>query len=85
MATLATIISLRVSVPVLSEQMTETAPIVSIAGRRRTMALRLAIDCTPTASVIVNTAGNPAGIAATASPTMAIKSSSKTCSVTKSP
>jgi hypothetical protein len=37
----ATIISLRVSVPVLSVQITETEPSVSIAGRRRTMALRL--------------------------------------------
>ena len=37
---LRTVISLRVSVPVLSEQMTETEPSVSTAGRRRMMALR---------------------------------------------
>ena len=56
-----TVISLRVSVPVLSEQMTDTEPKVSTAGRRRMMALRSAMRCTPMASVIVSTAGRPLG------------------------
>ena len=56
-----TIISIRVSVPVLSEQMRDTEPRVSTAGRRRTMALRWAIRCTPIASVIVMIAGRPSG------------------------
>ncbi len=71
----ATTISLRVSVPVLSVQITETEPIASIAGRRRTMALRRAMACTPMASVMVITAGRPSGIAATATPTTAMNRS----------
>ena len=67
--TVRTVISLRVSVPVLSEQITETEPSVSTAGRRRMMALRAAMRCTPIASVMVITAGRPSGIAATARPT----------------
>jgi hypothetical protein len=62
---------LRVSVPVLSEQITATEPRVSTAGRRRMIALRRAIRCTPTASAIVTTAGSPSGITATAMPTPA--------------
>jgi hypothetical protein len=61
-ATETTIISIRVSVPVLSEQMRDTEPSVSTAGRRRMMALRWAIRCTPIASVIVMIAGRPSGI-----------------------
>ena len=56
------VISLRVKVPVLSEQMTEVAPSVSTAGRRRITALRAAMRCTPIASVMVITAGSPSGI-----------------------
>jgi hypothetical protein len=48
-----TIISIRVRVPVLSEQMRETEPRVSTAGRRRMMALRFAMRCTPIARVMV--------------------------------
>jgi hypothetical protein len=59
----------------LSLQMTETEPIASMAGRRRTMALRRAIAWTPIASVIVITAGRPSGIAATATPTTTMNSS----------
>ena len=59
-----TVISLRVSVPVLSEQISDTDPSVSTAGRRRMMALRRAMRCTPIASVIVMIAGRPSGIAA---------------------
>ena len=73
---LSTIISLRVSVPVLSEQMTLTEPSVSTAGSRRMMALRRAMRCTPMASVIVMIAGRPSGIAATARPTAARNMSS---------
>ena len=65
-AIVRTVISLRVRVPVLSEQMTDTAPSVSTAGSLRIMALRQAIRCTPMASVMVIIAGSPSGIAATA-------------------
>ena len=71
------------SVPVLSEQITETEPSVSIAGRRRTIALRRAIACTPTARVMVSTAGSPSGIAATERPTTAMNSSANAMPVTK--
>jgi hypothetical protein len=63
------VISLRVSVPVLSEQMTEVAPSVSTAGSWRITALRAAMRRTPMASVIVITAGNPSGTTLTASAT----------------
>ena len=78
-----TTISLRVRVPVLSVQITETEPIASIAGRRRTMALRRAMACTPMASVIVITAGRPSGMAATATPTTAMNRSEKGMWITK--
>ena len=55
-----------VSVPVLSEQMTDAQPRVSTAGRRLMMALRLAMRPTPMASTMVTMAGRPSGIAATA-------------------
>ena len=76
-STATTIISLRVNVPVLSVQITEIEPIASIAGSRRTMAWRRAMAWAPRASVIVITAGNPSGIAATATPTTAMNSSAK--------
>ena len=75
--TLRTVISLRVSVPVLSEQITETEPSVSTAGSRRIMACLDAIRCTPIASVMVMVAGSPSGIAATASPTTAMNASAQ--------
>ena len=77
MTTDVTIISMSVSVPVLSEQMRETEPRVSTAGRRRMIALRAAIRCTPIASVMVMSAGRPSGIADTAIPTTAWNSSTK--------
>ena len=55
-----------VMVPVLSEQITDDEPRVSIEGRWRTIALLLTIFCTPRASVSATTAGSPSGIAATA-------------------
>ena len=67
----ATIISISVSVPVLSEQIRATEPSVSTAGRRRTIALRLAMRCTPMASVMVMRAGRPSGIIETAIPVTA--------------
>ena len=71
------IISLWVSVPVLSVQMTETAPNVSMAGRRRTMAFLPAMALTPIAMVMVRTAGKPSGMAATDRPTTDMKVSEK--------
>src|SRR5580693_6242929 len=51
-----------VSVPVLSEQIRDTEPSVSTAGRRRMIAWRCAMRCTPMASVIVMSAGRPSGM-----------------------
>ena len=61
-----TVISLRVNVPVLSEQITVTDPSVSTLGSLRTSAFRLTMRCRPNASVNVTTAGRPSGTAATA-------------------
>ena len=63
------VISERVSVPVLSEQMTEAEPSVSTDESFLTMALRFAIRCTPIASTTDRIAGRPSGTAATASDT----------------
>ena len=70
-----TVISFLVSVPVLSEQIVVTQPSASIAGRRRRMAWRFAMRCTPMAIVIVVTAGRLSGMAATAMPTTIMKAS----------
>lgn len=48
-----------VSVPVLSEQMTDVQPKVSTEGRLRTMAFFLAILLVPRARQVVMTAGRP--------------------------
>jgi hypothetical protein len=63
------VISERVSVPVLSEQMTDAEPSVSTDDSFLTMALRRAMRCTPSASTIDRMAGRPSGTAATASDT----------------
>ena len=63
------VISLRVSVPVLSEQMTVAAPSVSTAGSLRTMALVAAMRRTPMLSPTVTIAGSASGMAATANAT----------------
>lgn len=55
-----------VSVPVLSEQITEVQPRVSTEGRLLTMAFFLAILRVPSARQVVMTAGRPSGMAATA-------------------
>ena len=61
-----TVMRLRVSVPVLSLQMTVVLPSASAAGRCRTMALRRAMRLTPMARVMVTAAGSPSGMTATA-------------------
>ena len=63
------VISERVSVPVLSEQITEAEPSVSTDDSFLTIALRLAMRCTPIASTTDRIAGSPSGTAATASDT----------------
>ncbi len=60
------VISLLVSVPVLSEQITEADPRVSTELRFLTIASRRAIRCTPMESTTESTAGSPSGTAATA-------------------
>ena len=55
-----------VSVPVLSEQITDALPNVSTAGNLFTIAFLFTILCTPIASTMVDTAANPSGMAATA-------------------
>ena len=71
--TSTTVILFMVRVPVLSEQMTEAQPSVSTAGSFFTMALRLTIRCTPSASTMITTAVRPSGIAATARATTLMK------------
>ena len=70
-----TVIRFSVRVPVLSEQITVTDPRVSTAGSLRINALRRSIRCAPSARVMVTTAGNPSGTAATAI-AIAVKNSS---------
>ena len=62
-----TVISSRVRVPVLSEQITDVLPRVSTAGSLRINALRRAILCRPMAREMVTTAGSASGTTATAS------------------
>ena len=62
-----------VSVPVLSEQITDVQPRVSTDGSLRTMALFLAIFRVPSARQAVTTAGSPSGMAATARATAILK------------
>ena len=76
-----TVISLRVSVPVLSDAMTVADPSVSTAARCRTMARRVAMRCTPSARTAVTTAGSPSGTAATASATPSMSTSNMPDSV----
>ena len=62
-----TVILFVVRVPVLSEQITVVQPRVSTLGSLRTIAFFFAIYLVPSARHVVITAGNPSGIAATAS------------------
>jgi hypothetical protein len=77
-----TVISLRVRVPVLSEQITVAQPRVSTAESLRTTAPRWAMRCIPSARVIDVIAGSPSGIAATATLTAV---SSSTCHCDEAP
>ena len=63
------VIWFRVSVPVLSEAMTEAEPRVSTECSSLTTALRLAMSWTPMARTTDKIAGSPSGTAATASET----------------
>ena len=63
------VISERVRVPVLSEQMTEAEPRVSTLVSLLTTALWVAMRCTPRARTTDRIAGRPSGTAATASET----------------
>ena len=58
------VIWLSVSVPVLSEQIAEVAPSVSVERSRLTIALASASSCVPRDRIVVTTAGRPVGIAA---------------------
>ena len=82
--TRSTVISLRVSVPVLSEQITEAEPSVSTELSFLTMAWCLAMRCTPSASTTVMMAARPSGTAATANET-ASSSESMTSSMPVKP
>ena len=62
-----------VRVPVLSDAITVLLPSVSTAGSFLIILFFFAILVMPIDSMIVTTAGNPSGIAATASPTDVIK------------
>ena len=79
MASSRAVILFNVSVPVLSEQITEVEPSVSTAGRRLTIALRRAISRVPIDNNAVTTAGSPVGIAATANATPVMNSVSNDC------
>ena len=63
------VISLRVSVPVLSEQITDAEPSVSTDDNRFTIARWRAMRCTPRARTSDRIVGKPSGTAATASDT----------------
>ena len=63
------VISDLVSVPVLSEQITDAEPRVSTDESFLTIAFSLAMRCTPSASTTDKMAGKPSGTAATASDT----------------
>ena len=70
-----------VSVPVLSEQITDVDPSVSTECKRFTMAFCFAIFEIPIANVTVTTAGRPSGMAATARATAPRRASLKFCSM----
>ena len=67
------VIWLSVSVPVLSELITEVAPSVSVERSRLTIAFALASSCVPIERIVVTTAGRPVGIAAIANARAAVK------------
>ena len=75
------VISERVRVPVLSEQMTEADPRVSTLVSLLTTALWRAMRCTPSARTTDRIAGSPSGTAATASETPSRRASMKVSAV----
>ncbi len=75
----STVISLRVNVPVLSEQITDAEPSVSTEWSFLTIAWCIAMRCTPKASTTVRIAANPSGTAATASDTASSSESMTSC------
>ena len=81
--TRSTVISLRVSVPVLSEQITEAEPSVSTECSFLTIAWCAAMRCTPSASTTVRIAARPSGTAATASDTASSSESITSCTLWK--
>src|SRR6476619_6678445 len=66
MAISTAVIWLSVSVPVLSEQIADVEPSVSVERRRFMIAFAFASDVVPIARIAVTTAGSPVGIAAMA-------------------
>ena len=66
-----------VSVPVLSEQIADVAPSVSVERRRLMIALASASRRVPRERIVVTTAGRPVGIAAIANATATVKTSVK--------
>ena len=63
--------------PVLSEQIAEVEPSVSVERRRFTIAFARASICVPSERIVVTTAGRPVGIAEMANAIAAVKTSSK--------
>ena len=69
------VIWLSVSVPVLSEQIADVAPSVSVERRRLMIALASASSRVPRERIVVTTAGRPVGIAAIANATATVNTS----------
>ena len=63
--------------PVLSEQIAEVEPSVSVERRRFTIAFARASICVPSERMVVTTAGRPVGIAEMANAIAAVKTSLK--------
>ena len=63
--------------PVLSEQIAEVAPRVSVERSRFTIALASASRRVPRERIVVTTAGSPVGMAAIANATATVKTSVK--------
>src|SRR6478735_5389388 len=75
MAISTAVIWLSVSVPVLSEQIADVEPSVSVERRRFMIALAFASVVVPIVRIAVTTAGRPVGIAAMAKAIAARKTS----------
>src|SRR3954454_5924256 len=73
------VIWLSVSVPVLSEQIADVAPSVSVERNRLTIALAPARSWVPRERMVVTTGGRPVGIAAIANATATVNTSVKLC------